>query len=37
MLTNCLRVIPNAWHFWFGLNLVFTVVKLSVVVACFTP
>ncbi|MCS0319402.1 DUF3265 domain-containing protein [Vibrio diabolicus] len=36
-LTNNLRVIQHAWHFWFRLSLVFTVVKLSVVVACFTP
>ncbi|MCS0143587.1 DUF3265 domain-containing protein [Vibrio sp. HS-50-1] len=36
-ITNNLRVIQHAWHFWFGLSLVFTVVKFSVVVACFTP
>ncbi|MGF1788938.1 DUF3265 domain-containing protein [Photobacterium swingsii] len=36
-LTNNLRVIQHAWHFWFRLCLVFTVVKLSVVVVCFTP
>nr|WP_231846903.1 DUF3265 domain-containing protein [Vibrio vulnificus] len=36
-MTNNLRVIQHVWHFWFGLNLVFMVVKLSVVVACFTP
>ncbi|MCF7373783.1 DUF3265 domain-containing protein [Vibrio sp. J2-3(2022)] len=36
-ITNNLRVIQHAWHFSFGLSLVFTVVKLSVVVACFTP
>ncbi|MCU8221443.1 DUF3265 domain-containing protein [Vibrio vulnificus] len=36
-ITNNLRVIQHAWHFGFGLSLVFTVVKLSVVVACFTP
>ncbi|EGR2045876.1 DUF3265 domain-containing protein [Vibrio parahaemolyticus] len=30
-------MIQHAWHFWFGLSLVFMVVKLSVVVACFTP
>ncbi|MDE1358804.1 DUF3265 domain-containing protein [Vibrio aestuarianus] len=30
-------MIQHAWHFWFGLNLVFTVIKLSIVVACFTP
>nr|WP_231637413.1 DUF3265 domain-containing protein [Salinivibrio sp. KP-1] len=27
----------NAWHYWFGLSSVITVVKLSVVVACLTP
>nr|WP_244230892.1 DUF3265 domain-containing protein [Vibrio ouci] len=36
-MTNNLRVIQHAWHFWFELSLVFTVGKLSVVVACFTP
>nr|WP_230641649.1 DUF3265 domain-containing protein [Vibrio campbellii] len=36
-ITNNLRVIQHAWHFWFGSRLVFTVVKLGVVVACFTP
>ncbi|MCR9371740.1 DUF3265 domain-containing protein [Vibrio parahaemolyticus] len=30
-------MIQHAWHFWFGLSLVITVVKLSVMVACFTP
>nr|WP_232471967.1 DUF3265 domain-containing protein [Vibrio gazogenes] len=35
--TNNLRVIQHAWHFWFGLSSVIMVVKLSVVVACFTP
>ncbi|MDS1828890.1 DUF3265 domain-containing protein [Vibrio vulnificus] len=30
-------MIQHAWHFWFGLNLVIMVVKLRVVVACFTP
>ncbi|MDE1211981.1 DUF3265 domain-containing protein [Vibrio aestuarianus] len=30
-------MIQHAWHFWFELYSVFTVVKLSVVVACFTP
>ncbi|MDK2622581.1 DUF3265 domain-containing protein [Vibrio vulnificus] len=29
-------MIQHAWHFWFGLSLVFTVVKLSVVTTCFT-
>ncbi|MCF7487102.1 DUF3265 domain-containing protein [Vibrio sp. A2-1] len=36
-MTNNLRVIPHAWHFWFGLNLVITVFQLSVVVAWLTP
>ncbi|TBT84474.1 DUF3265 domain-containing protein [Vibrio parahaemolyticus] len=30
-------MIQHAWHFYFGLGSVFTVVKVSVVVACFTP
>ncbi|MDS1833502.1 DUF3265 domain-containing protein [Vibrio parahaemolyticus] len=30
-------MIRHAWHFWFQLSLVFTVVKLGVVVACLTP
>ncbi|XAG63293.1 DUF3265 domain-containing protein [bacterium 19MO02SH05] len=37
MLTNNLRVIQHAWHFWFELSLVVTVSKFSRVVACFTP
>nr|WP_249929794.1 DUF3265 domain-containing protein [Vibrio sp. B4-6] len=36
-ITNNLRVIQHAWHFWFGLRSVITVVKLGVVVARFTP
>ncbi|EGR2759416.1 DUF3265 domain-containing protein [Vibrio parahaemolyticus] len=36
-ITNNLRVIQHAWHFGFKLSLVFTVVKLSAVVTCFTP
>nr|WP_228072026.1 DUF3265 domain-containing protein [Vibrio sp. V19_P1S1T109] len=36
-ITNNLRVIPHAWHFWFGFSLVFTASKLSVVVAWLTP
>ncbi|MCS0209955.1 DUF3265 domain-containing protein [Vibrio vulnificus] len=36
-MTNNLRVIQHAWHFWFELGLVITVVKLSVVLARFTP
>ncbi|EGQ9976473.1 DUF3265 domain-containing protein [Vibrio vulnificus] len=30
-------MIQHAWHFWFGLSPVITVVKLNLVVACFTP
>ncbi|OQU50841.1 DUF3265 domain-containing protein [Vibrio parahaemolyticus] len=30
-------MIQHAWHFWFGFSLVFTMVQLSIVVACFTP
>ncbi|MCS0433162.1 DUF3265 domain-containing protein [Vibrio diabolicus] len=30
-------MIQHAWHFLFELSLVFTVIKLSIVVACFTP
>ncbi|MDA0381999.1 DUF3265 domain-containing protein [Vibrio owensii] len=26
-ITSNSRVIQHAWHFWFGLSLVFTVVK----------
>ncbi|HCG7482126.1 TPA: DUF3265 domain-containing protein [Vibrio parahaemolyticus] len=36
-ITNNLRVIQHAWHFWFGLSLVIKLVILSAVVACFTP
>ncbi|MDT8826800.1 DUF3265 domain-containing protein [Vibrio vulnificus] len=36
-MTNNLRVIQHAWHFWFGLSLVVTVLKLSCVAVCFTP
>nr|WP_237358400.1 DUF3265 domain-containing protein [Vibrio owensii] len=36
-ITNNLSVIQHAWHFWFESSLVFRVVKLGVVVACFTP
>nr|WP_254844152.1 DUF3265 domain-containing protein [Vibrio parahaemolyticus] len=32
-ITKHLRVIRHAWHFWFGLSPVFTVVKLGFVVA----
>nr|WP_253277722.1 DUF3265 domain-containing protein [Vibrio vulnificus] len=30
-------MIQHAWHSWFWSSLVVTVLKLSVVVACFTP
>nr|WP_233059799.1 DUF3265 domain-containing protein [Vibrio diabolicus] len=30
-------MIPHAWHFWFGLSLVFAASKLSIVVAWLTP
>nr|WP_227741875.1 DUF3265 domain-containing protein [Vibrio rotiferianus] len=30
-------MIQHAWHFRFGFSSVITVVKLSIVVACFTP
>ncbi len=36
-ITNNLRVIHHAWHFWFVFSPVFTASKLSVVVAWFTP
>ncbi|EGR0411575.1 DUF3265 domain-containing protein [Vibrio cholerae] len=36
-MTNNLRVIQHAWHFWFELSLVIKVLNLSVVNACFTP
>ncbi|MEI8673089.1 DUF3265 domain-containing protein [Vibrio sp. SA48] len=36
-ITNNLRVIQHAWHFLFAFSLVITVLKLIVVVACFTP
>ncbi|HAS8389560.1 TPA: DUF3265 domain-containing protein [Vibrio vulnificus] len=36
-ITKHLRVIPHAWHFWFELSLVITVLNLSSVVAWLTP
>nr|WP_241751305.1 DUF3265 domain-containing protein [Vibrio vulnificus] len=36
-ITNNLRVIPHAWHFGFGSSSVFTVFKVSIVVAWLTP
>ncbi|NGZ19349.1 DUF3265 domain-containing protein [Vibrio aestuarianus] len=36
-LTNCLRVIRNAWHFYCALRLVFKVVCGSLGIALLTP
>ncbi|NOH51642.1 DUF3265 domain-containing protein [Vibrio coralliilyticus] len=36
-MTNCLRVIRNAWRFHYALVLVFKVVWLSLVPALNTP
>ncbi|TMX41424.1 DUF3265 domain-containing protein [Vibrio rotiferianus] len=36
-LTNCLRVIRNAWHFYYALRLVFKVVCGSIGIALLTP
>ncbi|HAS6309375.1 TPA: DUF3265 domain-containing protein [Vibrio vulnificus] len=36
-LTNCLRVIRNAWHFYYALPLVFKVVCVSFSIALLTP
>ncbi|MBM5091927.1 DUF3265 domain-containing protein [Vibrio parahaemolyticus] len=36
-LTNCLRVIRNAWHFYHALVLVFKVVCGSYGIALLTP
>ncbi|MBM5101110.1 DUF3265 domain-containing protein [Vibrio parahaemolyticus] len=37
VLTNNLRVIRHAWHFWFALALVVTVVCGGIGIACLTP
>ncbi|EGQ7920107.1 DUF3265 domain-containing protein [Vibrio vulnificus] len=37
VLTNNLRVIRHAWHFWFALVLVVKVVCGSIGIACLTP
>ncbi|HBB9946665.1 DUF3265 domain-containing protein [Vibrio parahaemolyticus] len=37
MLTNCLRGIHNAWHFYYALALVVKVVCGSFGTALFTP
>ncbi|EGQ8062111.1 DUF3265 domain-containing protein [Vibrio parahaemolyticus] len=36
-LTNCLRVIRNAWHFYYALRLVFKVVCSDFGIALLTP
>ncbi|KAA1205512.1 DUF3265 domain-containing protein [Vibrio cholerae] len=36
-MTNNLRGIPHAWHFWFWSRSVFTASKFGVVVAWLTP
>ncbi|MCQ9050134.1 DUF3265 domain-containing protein [Vibrio diabolicus] len=36
-ITICLRVIRNAWHFWYALVLVFKVVCSSIGIALLTP
>ncbi|AUW38211.1 DUF3265 domain-containing protein [Vibrio harveyi] len=36
-ITNCLRVIRNAWHFYYALCLVVKVVCGSIGIALLTP
>ncbi|MCG3748682.1 DUF3265 domain-containing protein [Vibrio cincinnatiensis] len=36
-MTICLRVIRNAWHFYYALILVFKVVYGSIGIALLTP
>ncbi|MBE5160288.1 DUF3265 domain-containing protein [Vibrio parahaemolyticus] len=36
-ITNCLRVIRNAWHFYYALVLVIKVVCGSIGIALLTP
>ncbi|EGQ8028982.1 DUF3265 domain-containing protein [Vibrio vulnificus] len=36
-ITNCLRVIRNAWHFYHALRLVFKVVRGGIGIALLTP
>ncbi|NOI16556.1 DUF3265 domain-containing protein [Vibrio hepatarius] len=36
-ITNCLRVIRNAWHFYYALNLVLRVVCGDIGIALLTP
>ncbi|MBE3840196.1 DUF3265 domain-containing protein [Vibrio parahaemolyticus] len=37
MITNCLRVIRNAWYFYYALRPVFKVVRGSFSIALLTP
>ncbi|PSV18239.1 DUF3265 domain-containing protein [Photobacterium kishitanii] len=37
MITNCLSVIRNAWHFCYALRLVFKVVCSSIGIELLTP
>ncbi|MBE4404066.1 DUF3265 domain-containing protein [Vibrio parahaemolyticus] len=36
-ITNCLRVIRNAWHFYYALRSVFKVLCGSIGIALLTP
>ncbi|PWF67562.1 DUF3265 domain-containing protein [Vibrio sp. T9] len=36
-ITNCLRVIRNAWHFYYALGLVVKVLCGSISIALLTP
>ncbi|MEH0673115.1 DUF3265 domain-containing protein [Vibrio owensii] len=36
-ITNCLRVIRNAWHFYYALALMFKVVCSGFGIALLTP
>ncbi|EGQ7830826.1 DUF3265 domain-containing protein [Vibrio parahaemolyticus] len=36
-ITNCLRVIRNAWHFYYALVLVFKALCSGFGIALFTP
>ncbi|ELA9846643.1 DUF3265 domain-containing protein [Vibrio parahaemolyticus] len=37
VLTNCLRVIRNAWHFWYAVSLVIKESCGSFCIALLTP
>ncbi|EGQ9702633.1 DUF3265 domain-containing protein [Vibrio parahaemolyticus] len=37
MLTNCLRVIRNAWHSYYALSSVFTALCRAFCIALLTP